>query len=441
MPIPTDITTISKIENEIDVCDIFRYKNYTAWLSVKNLLTTNFYSNEIRIETGTKKDLFTMKGFKLILLSLKHLYKNLNDKTKKSIFLGASTGLFHHNNKTLDTYFPYYDINEEETIYTVNCGNINELYNNISYVKRHQIIADNYIFGILKKIIAKFLKFTKQHDIDLKKFKDTLKNHNIDIEDYKIINTYYDFIAGYHVYRFFFKYLFIEKAYIVSPTTKSDICAALKSLNIKIIEIQHGVVGKLHRGYNFNFKPNKLLPIPDKINVYNQFWADEIVSAGYFSPEQINIVGRLKYDIVNEIKFTEDKNYILFTGQGAYINDVVKFFIESTEILECKGLKLIYKAHPRELPSEIEYIRKEIEPYKTLELYHGSYSTEVLIKNCFAHISIFSSCHFDAIYYKNRTYIFDVMDNNIMDYYNISHSEQFIKVNKIEEVLKYEINI
>lgn len=439
MSIPIDITTISKIENEIDVCEIFRYKDYTAWISVKNLLTANFYSNEIRIETGTKKDIFTLKGFKLILLSIKHLYKSLNDKTKKSIFLGASTGLFHHNNKTLDAYFPYYDINEEETIYTVNCGNINELYNNISYVTKHQIIADNYIFGILKKIIAKLLKFTKQHDIDLKEFKDTLKNHNIDIEDYKIINTYYDFIAGYHVYRFFFKYLFMKKAYIVSPTTKPDICAVLKSLDVEIIEIQHGVVGKLHRGYNFNFKSNKLLPIPDKINVYNQFWADEIVSAGYFSPEQINIVGRLKYDIVNEIKFTEDKNYILFTGQGAYIKDVVKFFIQSAEILDRKGLKLIYKAHPRELPSELEYICKEIEPYKTLELYNGPYSTEVLIKNCFAHISIFSSCHFDAIYYKNKTYIFDVMANNIMDYYSSSHKNKFIKITTINEVLEHEV--
>lgn len=441
MPIPIDITTISKIENEIDVCEVFKYKDYTAWISVKNLLTTNFYSAEVRINTETRKDLLTTKGFNLILLSIKHLFKSLNNHTKKSIFLGASTGLFSHNNETLDAYFPYYDIDERETIYTVNCGNINELYNNMTYAKKRQIIVDNYLFGILKKLIAKFFKFTKQHIINLEQFQNTLEQHNIYIEDHKIMNAYYNFIAGYHVYRLFFRYLSIKKAYVVSPTTKPDICAALKSLDIEIIEIQHGVVGKLHRGYNFNFKPNKLLPVPDKINVYNQFWKDAIVSAGYFTQEQVNITGRLKYDIVNEIKFTENINYILFTGQGAYIKDVVKFFIQSAEILERKGLKLIYKAHPRELQSELEYIRKEIEPYKNLELYNGLYTTEVLIKNCFAHISIFSSCHFDAIYYKNRTYILNIMDNNIMNYYNISHIEQFIKVKKIEEVLEYEIII
>jgi len=440
MQLPTDISTLAQIEKKLNVCDFFQYKDSTSWISVKNLLTTNLYTNDIRIKTRSKKDIFSSKGIYVTFLSFKHILHIFRTR-KTTLFLGASTGLFSHNDKTLDAYFPYYDQKEEDVIYAINCGNITQLIKNINYVKNNHLIVENYIFGSLKKLLSKLFILLKTKTTHYENFCIFLKKYDIYINDKKIKQSHYDFIAGYHIYRIFFKILSIKKAYIVSPTTKSDICAALKSLNIEIIEIQHGVVGKLHRGYNYNFKPNKLLPVPNKINVYNQFWADEIISAGYFTSEQINIVGRLKYDIVNEIKFIENNNYIIFTGQGAYIKDVVKLFIQSVKLLEDHKLKLIYKPHPRELPSELEFISEEIKPYKNLELYNGAYSTEVLIKNCFAHISIFSSCHFDAIYYNNRTYVFDIMDNNIMNYYNVTHREQFIKVKNIEEVIKNEINI
>ncbi len=401
--------------------------------SVAITLTKHLYDKNIRLETNTKKDLFTKKSMKLIWISIKNYVSHINSKNKKSIFLGASTGLFKHNEKILDSYFPYKDQNPSDVIYFMSCGNLQELYSNLNYVKEYNIVVNNYILGILKHILSTILA-----TVNKKKFISfipILANHNIDISPDKLNKSYFDFIAGYHLYKIIFKFLNIDIAYIVSPSTKSDMCAALKSLNVKIIEIQHGTVGITHGGYNYNLPHNKKLPVPDEINVYNQFWKDEVISAGYFTVEQINITGRLKYDLVNDVDFTKDNNYIIFTGQGAYIKEIVKFFIQSNEILIDNDIKLIYKSHPREIQSELDYIRKEFMPYKALELYNGSYSTEVLIKNSLAHISIFSACHFDAIHFHDKTYILDIMENNPMQYYNNSYPKKFIMIESIRDVL------
>jgi len=289
---------------------------------------------------------------------------------------------------------------------------------------------------VLKKLLSKLIikKISKQKKERIELFSRDIQVKGLEVNSVMLLSKYAEFIAGYKLYKLFFKFLKIEKAYVVSASTKSDIVAALKSLNIEVIEIQHGIVGKLHRGYNFNIDKNDLLPVADRIDVYNKFWKDEIINAGYFSANQINIVGRLKYDIVKSNIEALNFKYIIFTGQGAFFEEIIKFFDEADNWLVQKDIKMYYKSHPRELKSEIDFLKKSMKKLDACFFYDGTNTTEELIKSSVAHISVFSSCHFDAVYYKNKTYVLDVMKDNIMHYYAEHSSKNFIKIKAIEEV-------
>ncbi|MEA2080316.1 MAG: hypothetical protein U9P00_10755 [Pseudomonadota bacterium] len=439
--VPNDIKKLEDIEKNNDVISTFKYNDTTAWIYLKNVLTVSMYSKEIRIENGNKKDLFSFNGFKCIFKSIKNYFLYISSSSKKSIFLGASTGLFKDNKKILDSYFPYYDLDIKNTIYMLNCSNLHLLQNYDDYMNNNKIVIENYIVGIVKKLFSKIILIllSKKKKKEIENFNKTLQKCSINVSTKVLLSKYCEFIAGYKFYRLFFKYLNIDTAYIVSAPTKSDMVAALKSLNIKTVEIQHGIVGRLHRGYNFNFKQNDILPTVNFINVYNKFWKDEIINAKYFTEKQINIVGRLKYDIVqSDIKELNFK-YIIFTGQGAFFNQIIIFFNNADKLLTENNIKMFYKTHPRELESEVHYLKNSFNRLESCEVYNGNSTTEELIKNSLAHVSVFSSCHFDAIYYKNKTYTLDIMENNIMEYYNKRNKDSFIMIDSIENILEKEL--
>lgn len=440
MSLPNNIILLQEIESEQDVISIFAYKNTSAWISVKNFLTITMYDKNIRIDSQTKGNFLSLDGLKLLLESIKNYVHYLFDEKEKDIFLGASTGLFFSGDKELDSYFPYYVSAPQGMIYMVNCGNVKTLLKHTNYLKTNKVVAENYIIGVLKKLLLKpvglFIKKNKKAEII--GFYNKLKEKNIDVAYQNLFNSYVNFIIGYELYRLFFRFLKIKNAYIVSAPTKSDMVAALKSLTIPCTEIQHSVAGKLHRGFNYNFVFDERLPAPDQINVYNQFWKDEIVNAGYFQEDRIKIVGRLKYDIVrNEIEGLNFK-YIVFTGQGGFFDEIGIFFQEADPVLIKNNIKMFYKTHPRETSEEIAYFNHSIKDLKNCSVYTGDFTTEELIKHSFAHISVFSSCHFDAVHYKNKTYVFDVMNDNIMNYYSETYPDRYIKITTIKELLNHE---
>lgn len=440
MSLPNNIIVLQELESEQNVISIFAYKNTSGWISVKNFLTIAMYDKSLRTASQTKENFLSADGFKLLLLSIKNYVAYLFDAEEKDIFLGAGTGLFLSENEVLDSYFPYYLNSPNSTIYMINCGNVKMLLKHHDYLESNKVVAENYIIGVLKKLLIKPVGFfiKKDKKTEIIGFYNKLKEKNVAVSYQNLFDSYVNFIIGYELYRLFFRFLKIKDAYIVSAPTKSDMVAALKSLAIRCTEIQHSVAGKLHRGFNYNFPFDKRLPTPDQINVYNQFWKDEIVHAGYFQKEQINIVGRLKYDIVRNGIEELNYKYIVFTGQGGFFDDISLFFQEADPILKKSGIKMFYKTHPRETNEEITSFAHSIQDLQNCSVYAGDFTTEELIKHSFAHISVFSSCHFDAVHYKNKTYVFDVMNDNIMNYYSKTYPDIYIKVKTMKELLDHE---
>ena len=429
-----------RLEEKHDLVSIFSYKQTSAWISVKNFLTLARYNQNIRIGTKNKHDFFSFDGLKVLLISIKNYVKQIFDKKQKNIFLGGSTGVFIHNDRTIDAFFPYQIDRPADVSYMLNCGNLRELANHYDYIESNNIIIENYLVGPLKKIFSKIAVYFIGYDTKskIKKFNGYLKQENLTLPHKQLYKVYADFVVGYELYRLFFKLLKIKKAYIVSAYTKPDIIAALKSLNIHCTEIQHGIVGQLHRGYNYNFAFDPRLPAPDHINVYNRFWKDEILKSLYFTDAQISITGKLKYDIANDnIKEAKEK-YIVFTGQGGFVKDIISFFQQSDTLLTSKNIVMFYKPHPRETQEERILIKSSCNHLKSCFVYSGVSTAEELIKHSIAHVSVFSACHFDAIHYKNKTYILNVMGDNIMDYYSEVYPEMYVKIKTMKELLKHE---
>lgn len=420
-----------KLESDSNLLSIFNYKGTSAWVSVKNYINFKLLGN-VRLESFNKKDIFTFNGITIILYSIKHYFIALFNRKEKNLFLGATTGLFTYKNQIKDSYFPEYDFSPKNCIYMLNNGNLSSFMKYKKYFLEHHIVIENYLIAPLKKVIGSIISLFVDKNIfsDFVIKVEELSSNNF--TEKEIQKNYCNFIAGYTLYRLLFKMLKIKQAYIVSAYTKSDIVAALQSLDIKVIEIQHGIIGKKHTGYNYQVS-NIDLPTPDIVNVYNQFWKDDLLNGNYFTDKQINIVGKLKYNLASS-KSLENNAYIVFTGQAVFSDKLFLFMVDANDFLVENNIILYYLPHPKETKKEIDFFKKKVKASNNIIVYDGNETTEQLIKHSIAHISIYSACHFDAIHFLNITYILDIFEDNYMNDYIKWFPEKFIKIQRLVEL-------
>jgi hypothetical protein len=427
------VAFFSKLERERDVVSLFAYSDSNAWPHIKFLLSLSTLDQDFRVTTNNKRLVFTIHGLKLIFKSLVAYVKLLLYRKKSPLFLGASTGLLTHGGKVYDSYFPYADHNVTDVIYMMNCANLSSMSKYDNYLSSYNLVIENYLCVPVKWLISNFLYLCMFRSTRFVDFSNVVADYLPRATNQYILRGYVNFIAGYYVYRAFFGLLAIKDAYIVSAFSKSDIVAALKYYRIPVIEIQHGIIGRFHVGYNYSVK-DPSFPIPDGVDVYNLFWKQDLLSGGYFSSDQVRVVGRLKYNLLDS--FTKPyASYIVFTGQASCFEAIAKFLCEANPELVENNFHLIYKPHPKENPQELAWLREQIHQCSNVSIYEGCTTTEQLISQAIAHISIYSSCHFDAIHFLKKSFIFDVIEKNPMDCYLEHFAEMLIKVKTIGEVI------
>lgn len=414
--VPKNIKLLEILEKKYRVVDTFKYKTSTAWINVKNYI----YAKSVNVEFfAENKKWNKKKAFYFFILSLKNLFK----RTKGVLFVGAGSGILEYDGKIVDVYKTA--VKEKEIIYFTSIDELERIYKIKQYYKKHHVIVHSLLFSALRNIIAKSIK--SKVTIDTKEIIVFLKERDIAVKENDFKYIYAKFIAGYWIYKILFKFLKIKKAYVVSAYSNTELIAVLKEKNIPVIEIQHGIVGEMHRGYNYKIH-SKLLPIPDKILVYDNFWKQELISAGYYKHNQIDLFERFQYKIVEDIKIF-DKPFIVFTGQGIFRNEIEKFLKESVNFLEKNDIYLAYLPHPSE---KVDNFNIKSEYVKILN--KKEYLTEQYIKSSMAHISIYSSCHFDAIHFHGKTFVFDVMNDNIMTYYKEKYPQNVFFIKQIEDI-------
>ncbi|WP_187647902.1 hypothetical protein [Nitrosophilus labii] len=416
--LPKNVEVLFEIEKNFNIIEKFKYKKSTVWINIKNYIYAQSLNIGFFIENKYKFEF--KKLFFFVINSLKNL---ILSKREVVLFVGASSGILKIDGKVIDIYYPK-DLIKDDILYFASADLIDRMYLHKEYFKNHRVIVHSFLFSPLRNIFAKILKkFIKLDIRDIKKY---LKKNNFEIFDEQIRYIYAKFIVGYWIYKIVFEFFKIKKAYIVSAYSNTEIIAVLKEKGIEIIELQHGIIGEMHRGYNYKVK-SPLLPTPNKILVYDEFWKSEILNAGYYDEKQIRIYPKYQYKLVKDIQIY-DKPFIVFTGQGIKQKEIVLFLKDSINFLKKKDIYLLYLPHPTE-NFEFKIDNKYIKILNSKK-----FLTEQYIYSSIAHISIYSSCHFDAVHFHKKTYILDILDGNIMKYYNCKYPEKFIFIKNIEEI-------
>ena len=319
-------------------------------------------------------------------------------------------------------------------LYFINIGEIERVKKNKKFFKDNLVFSDNFFLWPFKYIGTKlFIYFLpKKTKKSILKMIEFFESKDVNVSYNLIASSLVTYVVGYYFYYYLFKIIKPSRCYIISAYSKSEVCAASRKHSILVTEIQHGLVGVEHRGYNYYnqcMPQGSALPTPDKLVVTNEFWKKELINAGYFSQNEIIVGGNYKLSKVNT-EHAFDFRYFIFSGQGIDYESLKSFYNKSLDYLLLNNVILIYKPHPRENISEVKNIFSNC---SSIQVYAGEESTETLIYHSIAHVSFYSSCHFDAVEMKGKTFVLKSSLSLLMNRYIETYPDEFLLINYLGE--------
>lgn len=426
-----DLEENSNVSNRLSVFGT------SSWISIKNIIFEKSMSG-IRSSLHNRRSIFSAETAKLVLLSIANYFIRVARRQPQDIFIGAGVGVFSYEGRCLDSYVPAElssspGIPAASTLYFLSANNVKVMWQQRSFLVRHQAVAFSFVVGPLRIFLAKIMSFIPGINPEVMGVASEISVAagcaGISVSPKEVRLMHLRFLAGYLVYRFILSPFTIRRAYVVSAYSNSEVCAVLRKIGVEVVEVQHGLVGPTHRGYNYS-GDTKRLPTPNKVSVYNDFWKFELMAAGFYKEDQVVIGGRLKYDLAERESKAFDFPYVVFSGQGVLVEEVERFVREFSTT--DSGFTLLYVPHPNEGVEYLSKIQRAASCGMNAKVIdRGSVTTERLIVDSAAHISIYSSCHFDAVHYKNRTFVLDVLDDNLMYHYTKSRPDLFVLVKNV----------
>lgn len=218
-------------------------------------------------------------------------------------------------------YGKHYDI---KTVHTKNI---------VSY---YPISFISYLFGKLP--IGKY-------NLNGREILDAIKKeYNIDVDDDKLIKIH---LARYRTFRFIFQHFKPKALFHVSRFSPGAMKAA-KELGIKIIEVQHGVIGREHPSYNLGIKLSKNI-FPDYLFAYGKqdvmnfsdsYFIDQknVIPIGSYYIDYLkesfklkikfqNIINKYNISVGITLQNTVEKQTIDFVKEAAILDSSILFIL------------------------------------------------------------------------------------------------------------------
>ncbi|MFX0207268.1 MAG: hypothetical protein ACFFDT_14870 [Candidatus Hodarchaeota archaeon] len=171
------------------------------------------------------------------------------------------------------------------------------------------------------------------------------KDYNIKINYDKLIKFY---LAEYRVFKFIFQHIKPKAIFIVNYTGYFGVIKAAKELGIKIIEVQHGIIGREHPAYNFGIKISKNL-FPDYLFVYGKqdvmnfsesYFIDQknVIPIGSYYIDYLkesflpdikfkNIINKYRISVGITLQNTVEKQTIDFVKEAAILDSSILFIL------------------------------------------------------------------------------------------------------------------
>lgn len=237
----------------------------------------------------------------------------------------------------------------------------------------------------------------------------------------KACNTYTDFEkrhiqSAFHIYfddfRFYynlFKESRLKCVLFICHYQTEGLIAALHALNIRAIEIQHGLIAQndLYYAYPSHFaKGIRNADFPDHILVYGAYWKSLLLRGCEFRADEITVAGDYIWRKPSPISTTQKRNTVLICAQKNMHVDYVRYAENLTDVrAKHPDWHWIIKLHP------LEAYKSFYDPLRKLgfEIVDSERTLDDLLAECRIHISIYSTTFYDALG-------FDVVNFSLQNY-------------------------
>lgn len=311
-------------------------------------------------------------------------------------------------------YDEFVSVEKQQNICTLyHCSNFEKL--KILTCFKRGVIFEN----LLVKLLCLFIKGSSDNKSAplLSEGFFNLLNQEYGVSKHEILGILLDYESKKVSYKLLLKWLGVLNVEIVSAYTKPAIVSAANELGIITLEYQHGLLAPYHPSYHYTGQELwRSSMLPTRLKLYSRFWEIKMCEANFIQKDAIELEEALPQvsDDVKKQIFTQvgSDKFFIFTGQGLCYSEVSKFVIDVLE--KYPDYIFIYRPHPREfqnyyqLSAKVDNVRFKIINRKEHQ------DTLTLIAASKAHFSIFSSCHFEAVELLGRTYVLDIIENNVM---------------------------
>lgn len=181
--------------------------------------------------------------------------------------------------------------------------------------------------------------------------------------------------------------------------------AAAKELGIKVFEFQHGGFMKGGPEYGWSdyaAKYKSRMPISDYFFLFGGYWKDQLDSDDFWG-ESLQPVGSLRMDDYRKrlrppTAANDGTRRLLLTTQGIDTERLIHFVSEFLKLAAEIEIELAIKLHPA-YESDKEIYERSFGPNTRVRIISGSEepSTFELLALTDLHLSISSTCHFEAL--------------------------------------------
>jgi mRNA-degrading endonuclease RelE of RelBE toxin-antitoxin system len=231
-------------------------------------------------------------------------------------------------------------------------------------------------------------------------------------------------------FRFVLKRIRPKAIVLLTSYGKEDLIEPAKSLDIPVIELQHGVIHRYHSGYSFPGKKHRKKSFPDWLFTFGDYWSK---SVEYTIDDKHVISTGFPYIDAEKRTFSnlKKKKQILVLSQWTIGKDLSKFSADLSKVRSL-NYNIIYKLHPLEFEDWEQKYPWLVD--SNIEVIHDSKkSLYRLFAESEIQIGVYSTAIFEGLAFGLKTYIVDL--------HGVEYTEQLVKegvatkVSSVEELV------
>ena len=346
-----NLKEIQKKFNKIETKNIEVFRNKVSsvyfWkllrLDIRNQLVNYFSDYKTNSVNSLSERL--KRIIEWVIDDIKIIYfKDRKCKSNSNVAVFDSGRYVPHDEGFIDlhTYFIKRELQKQNEVIVFNPDIINQQ-------KKYNIFP-NYALPI--KSIRKIREMFFRPNIDSKTKKllekiqqDFFIEFNVKIDLFRMVKKAVKrFIIHKKYYQKLMSKLSLKEVYLVCSYGKEPLISTCKELNIKVIELQHGVINDYHMGYSFPL--NKVEYFPDQILFFGRYWFEKTKIPLLEDNKIVKGYPYLTESISNYSSVKKQKDSLLILTQGNNTKKIIEFLRDF--IHQNRFYTISIKLHPSE---------------------------------------------------------------------------------------------